>query len=374
MNKKICFTARFTGVILISLALFGCGAIETETAGQNSALARTGQTNCYDKFGFNTICAETGQDGEYRAGAEWPSPRFTDKKDGTIVDRLTGLMWIKDANIVGGAIRWEDAASYIKTFRGMYGYNDWRIPTANELESLIDAGQIYPAVSTDHLFANIASGGYWSSTSLSNSNEIINLATGEIFVDTRKGQYSYYYILPVRTYSGGTIKTFKTGQANCYNQDGLAISCIGTEQDGERQAGNSWPAPRFTDNGKGAVSDNMTGLAWTKSAHPAGISVNWEEAFQVINQMNSGERHNFGHSDWRLPNRRELWSMLDWSGGAPSIPGIFNDRGGVYYWSSTSEEDDPSRAWQVSFGIFGGEIISDSKTGTAIVWPVRSIN
>lgn len=166
----------------------------------------------------------------------------------------------------------------------------------------------------------------------------------------------------------------RTGQANCYNQDGLVASCVGTEQDGERQAGNSWPSPRFNDNGKGAISDNMTGLMWTKSAHPAGISVNWEEAFQVINQMNSGERQNFGHSDWRLPNRRELWSMLDWSGGTPSIPGIFNDRGGVYYWSSTSDEDDPSRAWQVSFGIFGGEIISDSKTDTAIVWPVRSMN
>jgi len=59
---------------------------------------RTGQTLCYDVKGKVIPCEGTGQDGEYRAGTAWPTPRFNDNYDGTVTDRLTGLVWVKDAD------------------------------------------------------------------------------------------------------------------------------------------------------------------------------------------------------------------------------------------------------------------------------------
>ena len=61
----------------------------------------------------------------------------------------------------------------------------------------------------------------------------------------------------------------RTGQTICYNVSGTAIACAGTGQDGDTPAGVAWPSPRFTV-GTGAeakcVTDNLTGLMWTKDA------------------------------------------------------------------------------------------------------------
>jgi hypothetical protein len=52
----------------------------------------------------------------------------------------------------------------------------------------------------------------------------------------------------------------KTGQTWCWNAGGILIPCAGTGQDGDLRKGVSWPSPRFTDNGDGTVTDNLTGL------------------------------------------------------------------------------------------------------------------
>ena len=59
---------------------------------------QTGQTKCYDNVGQEIDCEDTGQDGDFQAGVEWPVPRFTDNADGTVTDNLTGLIWLKNAN------------------------------------------------------------------------------------------------------------------------------------------------------------------------------------------------------------------------------------------------------------------------------------
>ena len=58
----------------------------------------------------------------------------------------------------------------------------------------------------------------------------------------------------------------KTGRTTCYGPDGIVIPCAGSGQDGELQKGVAWPNPRFTDNGDGTVTDNLTGLIWLKHA------------------------------------------------------------------------------------------------------------
>jgi hypothetical protein len=66
----------------------------------------------------------------------------------------------------------------------------------------------------------------------------------------------------------------RTGQTTCYDSSGTAVTCTGTGQDGDIQAGAAWPSPRFVDHGD-TVTDSLTGLEWTINANPAGGSKTW---------------------------------------------------------------------------------------------------
>ncbi len=143
-------------------------------------LPRTGQNTCYSPEGIVIACDNTGQDGEARTGVAWPSPRFTDNKDGTVSDEFTGLTWLKDANCtdtVGGIARgngllnWPSALAWSNNLAsGKCGLSDnsvagdWRLPNINELRSLVDYSRHDPALPAGHPFSNVQSVWYWSST------------------------------------------------------------------------------------------------------------------------------------------------------------------------------------------------------------------
>ena len=78
--------------------------------------------------------------------------------------------------------------------------------------------------------------------------------------------------------------------------------------------GVPWPDPRFTDNGDGTVTDNLTGLIWLKYANCFG-ETNWHDALDASNNLTNGQcglsdGSNLG--DWRLPNEGELGSLIDY--------------------------------------------------------------
>ncbi|MCP4628264.1 MAG: hypothetical protein GY850_32820 [bacterium] len=71
--------------------------------GKKAVVERTGQTECWDPadtvYPIDKIdCADTGQDGDLQSGVRWPKPRFKDLCNGWVLDRLTGLEWLEDAN------------------------------------------------------------------------------------------------------------------------------------------------------------------------------------------------------------------------------------------------------------------------------------
>ncbi|MFH0343306.1 MAG: hypothetical protein ACHBNF_14550 [Chromatiales bacterium] len=83
---------------------------------------------------------------------------------------------------------------------------------------------------------------------------------------------SIVYLLTVylpKTSMAASISLPQTGQTNCFDSIGQEISCEGTGQDAELRKGTSWPNPRFTDNGDGTITDNLTGLMWLKDANCA---------------------------------------------------------------------------------------------------------
>jgi len=162
------------------------------------------------------------------------------------------------------------------------------------------------------------------------------------------------------------VELFRTGQTGCYNAAGTVVPCAGTGQDGELQLG---VARSFTDNGDGTVTDNKTGLMWEKLTNDSTIHdwdnyYTWADAFaSKIATLNSTSFA--GHNDWRLPNRRELDSLLDLGVAGPAVspefytlacwaPGCAGPTCSCTklddYWSSTTfGGTDRTLAWSISF-------------------------
>ena len=337
-------------------------------------LPKTGQTACSNSSGLSIPCAGTGQDGEFQTGLTWPTPRFTANSDQTISDYLTGLTWTKDGNPSAGTKTWQAALDYIKGLNSSkyLGYSDWRLPNRNELESLVNWGQFYPATWLNSQgFFNVQADYYWSSTSYAtNYAWIAHMGHGY----TGDGSKSFnYYIWPVRGGLFETLTLFKTGQTTCSNSSGLSIPCAGTGQDGEFQTGLTWPTPRFTANSDQTISDYLTGLTWTKDGNPSAGTKTWQAALDYIKGLNSSKY--LGYSDWRLPNRNELESLVNWGQFYPATwlnsQGFFNVQAD-YYWSSTTYASTTTNvAWGV--GMDGGSVGNYYKNGSnGYVWPVRA--
>ena len=149
--------------------------------------------------------------------------------------------------------------------------------------------------------------------------------------------------------------------------------CAGTGQDGEYQKGVS-VSPRFTDNGDGTVKDNLTGLIWLKNANCFGTR-NWTTALNDANTLASGSCGLTDGSvarDWRLPNVREMFSLLQHNAGPthplpPGHPFLNYPPSSSLYWTSTTNAGFSQDAWIV----YTGDVNGSRKTNAHYVWPVR---
>ena len=111
---------------------------------------------------------------------------------------------------------------------------------------------------------------------------------------------------------GKSASVPKTGQTTSY----------GTRDDGALQKGVAWPTPRFTDNQNGTVTDNLTRLIWMKKANAFGTKT-WADALTTANGLAApaaGLTDGSKAGDWRLPNRKELQSLVDFGFYNPALP------------------------------------------------------
>jgi hypothetical protein len=159
---------------------------------------------------------------------------------------------------------------------------------------------------------------------------------------------------------GGALPA--TGQTECTGYvDGegwVTVPCETAEiagQDGAYQAGCPM-AERFVDHGDGTVTDTCTGLLWQKDTADVngdgvvspewdgGDAVVWREALEYCEGLSFA-----GHDDWRLPNVRELQSIVDYGRWDPAIDPVFGALSS-WYWSSSTSALYPDYAWGVDFG------------------------
>jgi hypothetical protein len=140
-----------------------------------------------------------------------------------------------------------------------------------------------------------------------------------------------------------------------------------TSDDGDLRYGKPWPEPRFIKNGDDTVTDNLSGLMWTRNANKANGKADWEQAI-----LGAGNCTDGGHTNWRLPNRIELESLIDLGKFNPALPADHPFIGvqPSYYWTSTTPSNNEDHAWVIHFYI--GFVTHDDKGGSHYVWYVRN--
>ena len=293
-----------------------CGLLITGAAADYQVVD-TGQILCYDTTDEIDPPLPTdpfyGQDAQYEGHA----PGFTLSQDGlTVSDNNTGLTWQQspDTNDDGtldsdDKLTWTEfqARPTILNAQSFGGFDDWRVPTIKELYSLIDFSGIDPSgftggpsdlvpfLDTDYFdFAygdesageRIIDAQYWSGT------EYVGTVFG--------GEAAVFGV----NFADGRIK----GYPRDFGPDGTMTQfarCV--------RGNPNYGVNNLADNGDGTITDNSTGLIWVQADNGDGVI--WEDALVHAENLVCA-----GHDDWRLPNAKELQSILDYT-RSPSTSG-----------------------------------------------------
>jgi len=177
-------------------------------------------------------------------------------------------------------------------------------------------------------------------------------------------------------------------------QTGQTVS-YSAHDDGDDRAGVVQPKPRFTDNADGTISDNLTGLIWLKNANCAGApAASQQNAILAVTSLNTtgtmnnfdcGDRSNASshQTDWRLPNIKELESLINYGYSNPAFSGASGLAKGTAqdpftnfqilngYWSSTTYAGDPTVAWGINYSNPNTIVNNGAKTFSGFVLAVR---
>lgn len=229
-----------------------------------------------------------GQDAQFIIN----SPSYTDNGDGTITDNVTGLIWMKE---MGEKLSFDEAFDYAENLQ-LAGYSDWRVPTIKELYSLIlFTGSVKGEKAIDFFIDT----DYFSQP-LGESSK------GEREIDAQTWSSTEYVgktMLRDDTVFGvnfvdGRIKGYPKYDPRTRDDKKMYFRLV---------RGNSdYGINSFKDNGDNTVTDAATGLMWQKADSLEGMD--WEDALKYAEDLDVG-----GYDDWRLPNAKELQSIIDYS-------------------------------------------------------------
>ena len=302
----------------------------------------TDQVQCYNNTS-EISCPQSGE-APYGQDAQYDGvqPSYADNGDGTVTDNNTGLMWQQDP---GDKVTYAQAVAVADTFN-LAGYDDWRLPTIKELYSLIlfsgtDASMCVdietcnaiPFIDTDYF-----------------DFEYGDSAAGERIIDSQFVSSTKYVSTPTDGNEMVFGVNFADGRIKGY---GLILHGSPKTFFVLYVRGNpSYGQNNFVDSDNGAITDQATGLTWMQD--DSGTGMVWDDALSYCESLDYA-----GYDDWRLPDAKELQSIVDY-GRSPAttnsaaIDPVFNvstiiDEGGstnyAFYWTSTTH---------AQMGIMGG--------------------
>ncbi|MFA9424463.1 MAG: DUF1566 domain-containing protein [Sedimentibacter sp.] len=343
-------------------------------------IVTTGQKYSYDNEG-NVIDPTEGED-YYGQDSNYSSAEFsfTDNGDNTVTDNNTNLTW----QVIPSdeQMTWDEAVEYCENLE-LGGYDDWRMPTLKEAFSISDfetgwpyLDQTYfdfPAESMNDMppmdggpQGGLSGGPQGSSTDSSSSEMMMpppptagtstdteNTGESSDGISKSQGQFwtSNYYL--VGTTHEGAASAFgvnhATGHIKSYPAD-----AVGMGKYVRAVRGDEYGVNVFVDNSDGTISDQATGLMWMQD--DSGLALDWDDALEYAENFEYA-----GFDDWRLPDVKELQSIVDYSGCYPAIDSVYFNTTELeanefyYFWTNTSayfSTNDPGYgyAWYVAFG------------------------
>ena len=291
----------------------------------------TNQRQCYDEQGHEGCGAgPAGQNADHPGRA----PHYRDNGDGTVSDLVTGLIWQKDF----AKSSWAQAPALAAQAR-TGGHSDWRVPTIKELYSLIEFSGASGRAMPSQIGAPADARPYLDSTAFA-------------FEYPAQGRYIDAQYISATAYTGQTMGhdasffgvNFADGRIKAYPQNGGP---------GGRQwylrlvRGNpAYGRNDFADQGDGTIQDRATGLVWSKA--DSGHGMDWAAALAYCRTSTLA-----GHHVWRLPDAKELQSIVDYARSpaatrSAAIDPIFqitafrDEEGGQdwpFFWTSTTHLD-----------------------------------
>ncbi|MDQ8195066.1 DUF1566 domain-containing protein [Coraliomargarita sp. SDUM461004] len=286
-----------------------------------------------------------GQDAHYNGHA----PNYQNNNDGTISDLITDLMWTREPKT---QLTHAEALSGAKNCR-IGGYTDWRLPTAKELYSLIQFNGIAPSPHQNNHenFTPFINNEFFKFkyTQANKARRIFETpyATRTLDIDTKHSIAPAYFGID---FANGQIKSYRLTDPNGKAETFSVLYVRGNINYGLNQ---------FKDNLDGTITDTATGLTWMQN--DSGQTMDWPAALKYAASMKLA-----GYNDWRLPNAKELHSLVDYtrspdSSDSASIQSKFNatpiiNEQGIkdyaYYWTSTSyiRPRHADRAVYIAFG------------------------
>jgi hypothetical protein len=291
-----------------------------------------------------------GQDAHYDGYQQ----DYTDNGDGTVTDNVTGLMW---QQTMVSKMTYDEAIEYANDSK-LAGYSDWRIPNIKELFSLIDYSGASSGESAGELYINTE---YFD-------QPIGDTSIGEREIDAQ--------VLSSTIYTGKTMVADETAFGVNFIDGrikGYGLNNPRTGQANEKYfrlvRGDVYGENNFVDNGDGTITDLATGLMWQMM--DSGRAMDWEDALAYSENLDYA-----GYSDWRLPNAKELQSIVDYSRSMQStnsaaIDPMFDlteiidpsgDDNYGFYWTSTTHKDGRNYADAAAYVCFGealGEMHGD---------------
>lgn len=337
-------------IIIFSFSIYAEAG--TNLSGGNYRIVDTGVSEFYS----NTSVIQRpkqgdpffGQDAQYKIN----NPSYMDNGDGTITDNVTGLMWQK---MMDEKMTFEEALERVKYFE-LGGHSDWRVPTIKELYSLI---QFTGRVSGQKAIKPFIDKKYFH-------QPLGNPSLGEREIDAQTWSATEYVGRTMRNdetvfgvnFVDGRIKGYPKYNPRTRRPNKMYFRYV--------RGNKYYGINHYIDNKDGTVTDAATGLMWQKS--DSGQGMDWEQALRYAENLTLAK-----YNDWRLPNAKELQSIVDYSrspqtSGTAAIYPIFKTtvikdsegkRNYPYFWTSTTHLDGPNpyrSAVYIAFGAAQGKM------------------
>lgn len=329
----------YIGLGLLSLAISIGACSQTKKANKTTSTKQASEKNKVVGMGnysivgtnqttfFNNTSKTTKQvpgDDFYGQNANYPGnePKYVNNGDGTVTDLVTGLMWQqsfdhnKDGDInVDDKLTYKEILNLVDKGVSFAGYNDWRLPTIKEMYSLIlySGRDIAPeSRSKDDLTPFI-------------DNKTFDFAYGDVkarerLIDMQCATTTTYVSKEVEqlvfgvNFADGRIKGYGLRAPHGPGDKKFNYLLV--------RGNTNYGKNNFVDNNNSTITDKSTGLMWMKE--DSGKAMLWQEALQYAEGKEFA-----GYSDWRLPDAKELQSIVDYkrspaTTNSASIDPIFN--------------------------------------------------